>query len=512
MKKSILSLLAALVLGGCAKDVDFGMVDDISFSPSATVPVLNAKLTLEDLVADESGVLQVDSTNAMRIYFRQDSVFNYTNTQLLQVPDQKPIPLVLNEALPFLRVGLGLGTIAGAELFDVFFKTGRLALKVDASGPAPTAIDFRLTWHNAQVNGQVLDTVFSLAPGQTQLLDSAFLIGAIVDLTAGGQGVNFIDLELAIENPADIPSGFNYNCEIGLRNLEVDAATGYFGNRVVNAPNGDFRFEIPGLENFSGGFALTNPSLKLIVTSSTGIPLDIHTNFTGENRDRERLRLDALAFRLASASAVGQSIVSTYLLDANTSNVAEFLSLLPQQILYSGFAEVNPMGKTSTANFISADSRVVVDFEADIPLELRLENMRFRQTIEDVALSFDQSELFESMTLYFRSVNEIPFDLGVSIAFLDSVTGDSINGTFLQILSPAQVDANGRVIAPYRGDDEVVLDAAQIAALMRSSALRFEARLSTDNQGQQEVKMYSDYSLQLQMAIDAKLNVRVDEL
>lgn len=512
MKKRIGYFLFSLLFLSCAKEVDFGMLDDLRVRPGATVPLLRANLSLEDLVGEDNTILQIDSNEALRVYFRQDSIFSYSNQELIRVPNQEPIPVVLDSVLPFSRLTLELGTLSEAEFFDLFFASGKMILEVEADSGSAVPVDFKLTWHNARLNGQNLQPTFSLGANQTELQDSVSLADVELDLTDGGQKVNFLDFELSIENPSAIPSGAKYNCKIILRDLEVDAATGFFGNRIVNAPSGDFLFSIPGLDRFAGGFSLENPSFKFFVNSSVGVPLDLYALVTGENRDLERVALEAPVFQMMAPPAPGQDVTNVFSLNAANSNVVDFLSLIPQKFLYSGYVELNPQGKSSNPNFVTSNSSVNVDFEADIPLKLKLQNMRFRETIEPLNLNIDQADVLESLKLYFRSENEIPFDLNLRVAFLDSLTGDSIHGTAFQVLRPAEVNAEGRVVKAYQGEEVVELDSEQIDAFLRSNGLRFEARLSTDQQGQQVAKLYADYSLQIEVAVEAKASIMLNEL
>ena len=90
MKKYLLRVsLLGLILVSCSKELDFDMVDDIAINPSGTIPLATLTLNLGDLVNDIDSTIVVDPDNSLRIYYRQDSVFTYSASDILTIPDQE---------------------------------------------------------------------------------------------------------------------------------------------------------------------------------------------------------------------------------------------------------------------------------------------------------------------------------------------------------------------------------------------------------------------------------------
>lgn len=510
-KIGYLAFALVLVLA-CSKELDFDMIDDLKVKSSATLPLAALTLSLEDLVSDiEDSTLVVDPNNALRIYYRQDSVFTYSINDILTIPDQDPLPLLVDRSQPTFDLNVALGTIAGAQLYNAVFETGRIAVEINASDTVQAGVRLAFSLKNATLNGVVYSDTFLLPAGTNSVLDTSIINGLDFDFTDGGTSVNALSIGLEIIDTANVSSGNIIVCSVALQNLGVEVATGYFGDRIQAAPPGDFEFNINGIDQFAGGFYLTDPSLTLVTNSTVGLPIQISTDFIGENSERQRISLDNAPFDITASPAPGVVAVSNLTLDGTNSQITNFLANIPQKIYYSGQIQINPAGPPpqSTPNFISNTSNVVLDFEVNVPMEFRLEDMRLDQTVEDLGGGIDNLENLDQLTVFFKSENRLPFDLNLSVSFI-SALGDSINGFELPLLSAAPVDANGRVTTAVVQESPVVFDQDLIDDFLNMKDMRFVASVNTTNGGQTSVKMYTDYDLKIQVAMQAKGNYQIN--
>lgn len=505
----ILPLLGLMLLSSCGKELDFDMIDDLKVESSAKIPLASLSLSLEDLTSDiEDSTLVVDPDKALRIYYRQDSVFSYSIEDILTIPDQDQIALPIEKTQPTFDLDVALGTIAGAQLFDATFSGGDVAVQITAPSAVSADTRFVLKFKNASINGVTFTDTFTIAAGDSVKIDSSDIDNLIFDFTNGGTAVNALSIGLELLDTANVQLGQIFTFGFALQNLDISVATGYFGDRSQAAPPGDFEFSINGLDEFVGGFYLTNPSLSLITNSTVGLPIEITTDFIGENAELTRVALDNAPFNILASPSPGVVATSFLTLDANNSQITNFLANIPQKIYYSGSIQINPNGQTATPNFISKTSDVVIDFEVDVPLEFRLEDMRLDQTIEDVGGGIDELENLEEFTVFFRSENRLPFDLTLDVSFVNAL-GDSINGFQLPLLNAAPVDGNGRVSSANIQEVNVEFTPELIDAFLQMRDLRFVARVNTTNGGQSAVKMYNDYDLKIQTAIEAKGNYSI---
>lgn len=509
-KSGHLVILAILIFSACSKkELDFDMIDDLEVKISATLPLASLTLSLEDLVADiEDSTLVVDQDNALRIYYRQDSVFSYSINDILTIPDQDPLPLPVDKTQPNFDLNVALGTIAGAQLYNAVFSSGRIAVDINAIDTVLSDVRLAFTFKNATLNSVQYRDTFVLAAGTKTLLDTSIINGLDFDFTDGGNSVNALSIGLELIDTANVDAGNIIVCGVALENLSVEVATGFFGDRIQSAPPGDFEFNINGIDQFAGGFYLTDPNLTLITRSTVGLPLEITTEFIGENAELNRVSLDNAPFQIQGSPSPGAVATSNLSIDANNSQITEFLANIPQKIYYSGAVQINPQGMTGTPNFISNTSNVVVDFEVDVPMEFRLEDMRLDEVVEDIGADLENLDNLDELTVFFRSENRLPFDLNLSVSFINAA-GDSINGFELPLLAAAPVDANGRVSNANVQEIPVVFDGPLIDAFLLTQDLRFVASANTTNNGQTAVKLFTDYDLKIQTAMQVKGNYKI---
>lgn len=507
MKKIILLWLCIAISFGCAKDSDFDLINEIGISPNINVPLVKARLSLGDLLVGDS-TITVDPDNALRIYFQQDSIFTFSAGDLIQIPDQDPFQLGLNDQQNLLQVGTSLGTLAGAELSSATFSSGTFKVLLSTANTFANDIDVRLAIVNAQTGGMVFENDFTLPAGNSSELDSINFTDLIIDLSNNGQSFNYLEIKAEVLNPQDLPPNDPILIDLNFQDLVIDNAQGYFGNRVVNVPNGAFDFDIDGISEFVGGFKLTNPQIKLIARSNTGIPIRLNTNFQGINKENNIEPLGAPPINIQSGNQPGDQVVSEISLDRNNSNIVEFLANLPSQILYSGNAVVNADGRPSTNNYITSDAQVVMDLELDLPLELQAQNMTLDQTVKASLSADGNEELLETFTLHYKSENRLPFDMNLAVTFMDTLSGDSLAGFNIDLLQSAPTDANGKVTGPSTIIGKHVFSESAIAGVMNSNKIRFRAKVNTANNGQNVAKLYTDNSLIIWLATESKINYR----
>lgn len=508
--KKILPIFASIpLLWSCEQNLDFDMIEDLSVSPSLSIPVVDATLTIGDLVTPEDTLLQVGSDDALSIYYKQDSIFDFGVADLLEIPDQDPTSVELNNVLTFLQVGQSLGTIAGAELEEVTFADGQLELELISDTILSGDLNFRISINNSDLGGSPFTANYILPQGSLSNLDSASMQNLIIDFTNGGVAVNFIDVSVEILNPSVIPDNKTIEAIFRFKDLDIYSATGNFGNRIELVPAGDFEFSVNGLEEFTSGFFLTDPKIELTATSNVGLPLDIDLNLQGVNANSDIEGLGAETFSLVPPVNIGDFQESTLSINKNNSNIVNFMAILPNKILYSGQAEVNPDGPPTVPNFVTNDASVSMDLEVEIPLAFRAVDMSFEQIINASLLPEDfDTEQINELAIYFRTVNGIPFDLNLDVAFLDSISGDSLTGFNFDLLTVPVVDQNGEVIQPSIDVSSIVFTKEQIEKLTLSSQIRLRASLNSANGGQTEARLFTHNDLRIQISLDGNFSIQ----
>lgn len=511
---SALFCLMIILFTSCTKEeLDFDSFDQIKLRPDVTAPLVNAKLEVNDLLETDS-VLRENPDGSLRIIFRQDNVAKFSSENLVEIPTQDEVPLPLVAGQPKLALGVSLGTFSGAELGAVDFEEGYLKFGIrNVPSPLQDTVSFQIAITNA-VNKQRNDTlspIFHLLPGQTSMVDSVSLTDFPFDFSNGGTAVNFIGLEAAVIDPGTAPNNTLFEGFFQLTSLVVNSADGFFGQRVVKFPSGSFELDLSALSDFTDGMILTNPKMRLLTASRVGLPVEMKVNFNGANSNNQITSLDMPSFQLSAPAQVGGVVFDTNALNNTNSNIVNFLASVPQQVLYSGNVEINPKGKTASSNFISDASAIDLDMEIEVPLEFRANRMILEEVVDGISFSTENPDLIEELELFIETETSFPFDVSLDLIFLDSITGDSAAGVNIDLLKAAPVDANGRadVNNPVVNTENILLNDAQIDGLLRSDAIRFKAVMNTANQGQTIVKLFTDYHLDVGVALRTKLNANL---
>ena len=506
VKKILYAAIGGFALLGCSRDkVDFDLLNDIQLSPGLMVPLVNAHLTLGDLVKEDS-LINIGPDNLISISYREDSLFGFSALEFVEIPDQDPTPVPVKVGDPPFEVGIALGTLAGSELNTALFDQGVLRYSVQTLLPVTTDVEFTLTFLNATRNGSTFQHTFTLPALSTSFEDSLDISGISFDLSNGGTEINYLGLKMEITDPGLAPPGQDFLNSVQLSGLKVAQADGFFGQKVINIPNGDFDFDISALKDLTDGLYLANPTIRLITASSMGVGLKFKPDFFGVNGTGTVAGLEASEYRIAQAGSSSIMDTTIITIDKSNSEIVDFLAILPKLITYGGQAQLNPDGPGSVSNFITKDARMNIGLQVDIPLEITAKDMRIEEVINDVKISnSDNPDAIESLSLFFRTRNGFPFDVDMDIDFMDE--NDQVLETVnIPLLDAAPVNSNGRAVTPTESTYDVVFEKGDIEGLLAARKIRIIGRLSTTNNGQDVVKMFTDYDLDVQIATQTKVN------
>ena len=500
-----------LLVSACMRDkLDFKMVDDLRFNPDIEAPLVKARLSLNDLVEkDSSNTFVVNPDNSLRIRYYQEDLVSFQPFDFVDIPSQDPVSVPAIVGQPPYDFEMGLGTIGGVELTEAEFHQGYFVVEVKSSVPLAADVEVEVTLLNALKNGQQVRPSIVLIAGSTTSKDSIDLQQAVFDLSNGGQSVNYFAIRTDVKNPPVTLTGTPLEVGLQFTLLDLERAEGFFGNREINIPSGSFDFDVSGIKELVDGFYVSNPTIRLLTASNVGIELEVAPDLDGQNKEGAVTSLDVDPQTISAAANSSSYDTSAIVFNPNNSNVVDFLAALPNRVLYSGKAALNPGGATNT-NFVTRESEVSVGVEVDIPLELSIQNMRLEQTLSDIKLFNDDSSGIDALTLIFYTSNGFPFGLDLTVAFLDSTTQDSIQGFDLGLLRAAEIGNNGEIIS--RGEfapQEVTFDGDMLEKLKRSDKIRFRATLNTPNAGQEVQKFYTHFDLEIKVAAKAKLNVKL---
>jgi hypothetical protein len=279
------------------------------------------------------------------------------------------------------------------------------------------------------------------------------------------------------------------------------------------------------ISNFlSGEITFYDPKLRIVYTNPFGIPGQLKLNLRGQNSDGDVVDVfenhadtfDILAPTCAEVQT-GQRFISTIELNKYTSNIVDFIKILPSSIIYSGEYKLNhnAVDESSIYNCVSNQGEAKLEVEAELPMKLSIKNLVLQQEIVLSEINnIENIEQIESLRVYFYTENMFPLDVRLRVSMLDTTREESQQnlGELSMYLLKSGITQNGKVAREggvIKHTEELVLDAAhdtRLSKLLEANKLLLEVFLETDQEGDIPVIFYTYYGLKFRMAIDGKFS------
>jgi hypothetical protein len=408
------------------------------------------------------------------------------------------------------------------EIDVIKIETGVLSYNIQS--PSLIQAAFELTLPSAIRSGVALTELIRVDPN-IALNGSIEVSNTIIDLgTDPLHPFNRAPMEYSIEVSSDniivdFDSEDAITLDFKLLNPDIDYVKGYFGQQVEEIEPESIDLEIEDiLSNLSGDFLLSSPSIKLSYSNSFAIPIELYLDAIGTRNDETvKLGLDTFAVDFPN-DLITREVDDIFVIDKTNSYLPELVSMPPGEISFSGSAKINPLGNTGLRdNYIFGDSRFIGSLEVEVPLEFRMNNLQFSDTLEnfmtdtfeeDSDLSWDDFELF---TIDLNVENGFPMGVSVTMSLYDSISHEiisSIDGT--DILEPAEVDGNGKATGVTTSTTSIDLTEEFFSSIEDAESIIFVFTLNTTNNGSEDVKIYSDYRIDFKAAMILKPNINVN--
>jgi hypothetical protein len=302
----------------------------------------------------------------------------------------------------------------------------------------------------------------------------------------------------------------NYNStdkiqiDLSLVRPQFDYVKGFFGQISESIETNTLDLDIDDiLSHISGTFLISSPSIKLNYSNSFAIPVKIDFQVAGERgKDTVNLGLDPITI-LSPQYPAARDASSSILIDKNNSNLPELISLPPGKVIFSGSAKMNPDGNNGLRdNYVFGNSRFVGSAEVEVPLEFRMNNLQFNDTIDNfLKVEGDNNpikpENFDKMQLDLTAINGFPLGVSVKMSLYDSSTKtikSTVNASSL--LGAAKIDnTSGKVTGTTETKTSLVINKEFFDAIKSSDKIIIWFTLNTSSDGAVDVKIYSDYAI-----------------
>jgi hypothetical protein len=291
---------------------------------------------------------------------------------------------------------------------------------------------------------------------------------------------------------------------------------GYFGQQTETIAKDTLDLGIKDIiDHIKGSFLVSSPSIKLNYTNSFAIPVQVTLNAAGyKGSNVVQLGLNPNPVNLSYPAAPADTTKDdVFTINKANSHLPDLISMPPEKIIFSGSAVMNPAGNTGTRdNYLFNSSHFLGNLEVEVPLEFRLNNLQFEDTVKNFMKDIDspiKPDDFEFLRVDITADNGFPLGVSLSMVLYNSASKahiSTIDAT--DVLKAAPVDANGKVTAPMSTATSITISRAFWNSIDAADKIIFNFSMNTTDAGTKDVKIYSDYKINFKAALVLKPDIK----
>jgi hypothetical protein len=519
-----------LGLQSCAKEVlDMKQLENSNmlYNPSLAVNLLHGTLTMDDLLEsiDSSQYVSVDDNGLLVINYHQD-IYSFSANDVFTIPRQDyiefffqsdqdfpPFPGSIGQQIHFTRDSSYTFVTNRDEQFDsIFVKSG--GLQVFFSSTFQHDVTFIVTLPSVTRNGVVLSETFtaSNSSSDAQAID---LSGCVVRLT-NESGIMKLPLhyDITIVNSGNgIDASQSINFQASLLDMHFSALYGYMGtyDLVNESDTVDFDFFS---KNLNGDLVFADPRISLNIDNSYGVPAALNLGFvsvSSRNSTTDTFTYSDNPVVISAPALPGQSTSTSIDINNTNSNIVDIMASYPERFYLNVTGQANPIGITFT-NFVLDTSKIDVDFDLKLPLDLKASGFSFGDTMDlDLSETFNDVDL-DTIIFHLETSNSIPIDLTMQVYFTDSnyLVVDSLFSNTV-VLASGVADASGIVTQASESVNNVYIGSDRLENLKRTRFAIFQPSIATYNEGTQFVKIYNTNGVSFKLFVQTQINVKPND-
>ncbi|MES2836824.1 MAG: hypothetical protein V4667_04835 [Bacteroidota bacterium] len=536
--KSLLTTLIAsfLFVTACTEGYfDFDKVGKGSnWNPNFAIPLAKATLTVKDILfnADKDGNILTDGNGFLTLVYKSN-LFSKSAEEVINIPNQNLtqfnfsmnatdvaafnlIPTGSQFTVPLTQdVPVVITSGSSSKIDSILFKN--LEWIINMRNNFPHNCSVKLTLPNAKKNGVAYQRTFAV-PANGVYNSNPFedLAGYSFNMTYnGGQNTYQMQLEFTFTKSASAATTSDlFIMDQSLANTKFAKFFGYIDEKLLT-PTPDTT-AISFFNNAAGTpeFLLVDPKIKLSFANSFGVALqskfvqfDGVNTYQGVTQTTNLGLTNTINIAAPTFSQLGSVIMSSFLVDKTNSSIVDFINRQPKQIILQFETNTVPNGNT---NFVLDTSRLKVDVEVELPFHGIAKNIVFIDTVE--IENFENiEESVESATIRLYTSNGFPVELFLELAYADEYgnkLGYFIPASNSHIIQSGAIDSDGRVVSKTEKLTDIIITKNELTKAKFAKKLIVFAKASSTDNGDKYVKFYSDYTLDVRLGVQTKINVK----
>jgi hypothetical protein len=527
---------------------DINISSDVELEPSVAAPLVYGSFSIQDILdqLNDSIDLIYQTEDSLIFVFYEDTAFSMMADTFITVPEQ-----ISNETYIDSDIDIPEWDTLGIGRTFAFTKVEKLQFEIEEGDRVDSLVlkggnlninifsEFRHSgrlWMTSSniydPDGDTLNRLFTISE-----VDGSFTSNTDYDLTDYKMTMDeendsafitiYYNLELT-KSPAGISSDEECGIIMTFEDLKFQSIFGHIADRSITDMN-----EIVALDVWESIDPLpdvyfADPRFNLAVYNSFGIPVSMDLNLLRARSYKDGSFLD-LTFKndtmtpytiyAPTVDMLGQTVVTERHFNVETCNIDELIASLPDQLEFDiSVSTGNPDG-LDEQNFLLDTSKIRVEAEVELPLWFRTSGYTLKDTIEDIELGtiLENVDFVERAYVRLLTTNELPLEAAIQVYFVDAgyAVLDSLFDAREVILEAAPVDANGELDRTLLVEDnlfEVELYREDLDKLTDAVHIIFTAHLVTSDEGSSSVKIYSQYRLVYDVAMEADFKIDPSEL
>ncbi len=435
MKKIILLILTSVFLFSCRKQ-------KTSWDSDWNIPVVNDTLSLDKFVNDST--LSISPSGMYELDLHR-TLMDVNLTDLITIPDTT---IKTNYTLSVNSLVLAPGSnfvnplqieehpidLKDVQLKKIRLKKGAISLKL--SNPVGTKTYFTITLPGVTKNGIDFQHLFIAPPGSQSnpgiIIENVDISGYDMDLTGtNGGSYNVLQSNVAVKTDPSGPTVTITNqdvtkVEATIKNIKVDYARGYFGNKIISDTT---TTTIDALSKLIAG-SIDLPSTNLSFTISNGLKISAKAtlfeikseNYASNSVTLQHPQIGQPMF-LDPATGTWDNFtpsIKTIQFNSQNSNLENYLENLGSKHSIGYSIQLNPWGNVSGGwNEIFPNSKLKVSIDAQMPLTIGFNGLTAQDTFDFDLNQDEKKSHISSGKFSLATQNSFPFGCEIKLFLLD---------------------------------------------------------------------------------------------
>ncbi len=530
-------LLSFILVAGvsCKKEnIDLDKISNtVSWNPKVAVPIGYGDYTVKDFYEAEDdtlGIIKKYPDNMLYLAYRTQ-LLSKVAEQIILIPNQSiqetiqasdagfPVFGASNSISYTRNSSYSFAFVNNEEIDSMYIKSGTLLINLSSTFHNTGSV--RITLDSLKRNGNPfqVDININSATGTFTYSVPHDLTGYKLYFRKPTADLNAIPLKYEVslnKSGTSVATTDRITINAQIQQVKFKRIFGYMSTYNFINFSDKMEMDIFNVDKMAI-IDFNDPRVNIFIKNSCGVPFQFSiTNTRTYNEPSNsyfpvNLTPNTKMVRFPTYNEIGQPKYDTLSYNNTTSNFKAALQTSPKYLYYTVGALSNPPALGKPKNFLEDTSKIGVDIEIELPLNLRSKRLAFVDTMDfDLSDIVDDYSILKKLILHNKFENGLPFDLSYQLFMTDEnyAVIDSVFKVDQQPILPSGiVGADGKVTSPKPKDLQIEFTGNRILNFKRVKKAIYKLTLNTYNDGQTYVKFYSTDRLKVWFGVQADLEV-----